>query len=167
MALYLLAFTIFLPFHRSPPPHRSSPLPALISGFEARGVHVEIGHPRCSDHNLHGFYTRGSRHVVICQRGDQSYTLRHEGWHLVQSLCLLGQQWLTNKHVEDHLSQQDRTELRLFVNKDSWTREAEARIIAQLPHDPYFNAVDAACSLHLEDSDRDMLRMQLLPELGE
>jgi hypothetical protein len=167
MALYLLAFTLFLPFHRSPPPNRSSTLPALISGFEARGVQVEIDHPRCSDRNLHGFYSRGSRHVVICQRGDQSYTLRHEGWHLVQALCLLGQQWLTSTYVEDRLSQQDRTELRLFVNKDSWTREAEARVIAQLPPDPYFNAVDAACSLHLEDSDRDMLRMHLLPELRE
>ncbi len=155
--LSLLAFTLFLPFHRSPPQNRSSTLPALISGFEARGVQVEIGHSRCSDRNLHGFYTRGSRHVVICQRGDQSYTLRHEGWHLIQSLCLLGQQWLTSTSIEDRLSQQERIELHLFVNKDSWTREAEARVMAQYQPDPYFKAVDEACSLHHDDPDRDKL----------
>lgn len=153
--LHLLAFTLLVPLPHRHPVTGPGRLLELVNGFESRGVQIINEHLRCSDSRLHGFYIRGSRQVVICQRGDQSYTLRHEGWHLVQSLCLSGREWLTSPYIEDHLSQQERIELRLFVDQSSWTREAEARVMAQFPPDQYFKALDAACSNRLDDLDQD------------
>ncbi len=144
--LYLFAFVIWLPFQRSQPRTDTKTMQELVSGFEARGVKVLGDHHRCGEENLNGLYIRGTREVVVCRRGDQSATLRHEGWHLVQSLCLGGQPWLNNEAIEADLTRQDRTELRVFVGRESWSREAEARVMAQLPPKSYFQALDAACS---------------------
>ena len=143
--LHLLAFVIWLPFQRSQPRTDVRAMQELVKGFETRGVRVLSDHPRCTELNLDGLYIRGSREVVTCRKGDQSFTLRHEGWHLVQSICLSGQQWLNNEDVERRLTQQDRNELAAFVDRKSWPREAEARVMAQLSPKPYFEEVDRAC----------------------
>jgi hypothetical protein len=124
----------------------------LISGFEARGVKIVANHPRCSEPSLEGLYVRGTREVIVCEKGDQSSTLRHEGWHLVQSRCLAGHPWLSNEQVEARLSRQDRKELLIFVERQNWPREGEARVMAQLPPKAYFEAIDRACSLTPEDN---------------
>jgi hypothetical protein len=151
--LSLLAFVIWLPFHRSQPRTDGRTMQELVGGFESRGVKVVNDHPRCSEANLYGLYVRGTREVVVCRRGDQSSTLRHEGWHLVQSLCLGEQQWLNNDEVEQRLTTQDRHELNVFVGRESWPREAEARVMAQLSPKSYFEAVDGACRSRLQNSD--------------
>ena len=69
-------------------------LAELLAGFQSRGITVKSDHPRCRERGLEGLYVRGSTALVICPQGDRSITLRHEGWHLVQSLCLAGRPWL-------------------------------------------------------------------------
>ena len=148
--LDVLAFVIMLPFHRSQPRTDESAMRELMAGFDTRGVKVVTDHPRCREATLEGLYVRGSREVVVCQRGDQSNTLRHEGWHLVQTLCLGSTPWLTTEEIERGLTAQDRKELVVFVNRDSWAREAEARVMAQLKPKPFFEALDRACSTRLQ-----------------
>jgi hypothetical protein len=148
--LDVLAFVIMLPFHRSQPRTDPSAMRELVEGFESRGVNVVMEHPRCGEATLEGLYVRGSRDIVVCRRGDQSNTLRHEGWHLVQTLCLASTPWLTTDEIERRLTGQDRKELVAFVSRDSWPREAEARVMAQLKPKPFFEAVDRACSTRLQ-----------------
>ena len=148
--LDVLAFVIMLPFHRSQPRTDASAMRELMGGFESRGVKVVTDHPRCTEATLEGLYVRGSREVVVCQRGDQSNTLRHEGLHLVQTLCLASTPWLTTEEIERGLTGQDRKELVVFVSRDSWQREAEARVMAKLKPKLFFEAVDRACSARLQ-----------------
>jgi hypothetical protein len=148
--LDVLAFVIMLPFHRSQPRTDQSAMRELMAGFDTRGVKVVTDHPRCREATLEGLYVRGSREVVVCQRGDQSNTLRHEGWHLVQTLCLGSTPWLTTEEIERGLTAQDRKELVVFVRRNSWPREAEARVMAQLKPKPFFEEVDRACSTRLQ-----------------
>ena len=117
--LDVLAFVIMLQFQRSQPRTDASAMRELMGGFESRGVKVVTDHPRCTEATLEGLYVRGSREVVVCQRGDQSNTLRHEGWHLVQTLCLASTPWLTTEEIERGLAGQDRKELVVFVSRDS------------------------------------------------
>ena len=148
--LDVLAFDIMLPFHRSQPRTDESAMRELMAGFDTRGVKVVNDHPRCREATLEGLYVRGSREVVVCKRGDQSNTLRHEGWHLVQTLCLGNTPWLTTEEIEQGLTRQDRKDLVVFVNRNSWPREAEARVMAQLKPKPFFEALDRACSTRLQ-----------------
>lgn len=138
-----------LPFHRSQPRTDVKTMQELVAGFEARGVKVVSDHLRCSEVTLDGLYVRGSREVVICQRGDQSMTLRHEGWHLVQTVCLNGTPWLMTDEIEKRLTNQDRKEMIAFVKQENWSREAEARVMAQLAPKSFFDAIDCACSYRL------------------
>lgn len=117
----------------------------LLAGFQARGVTVVTSHPRCSHPNLDGLYVRGRTAVVVCPRGETSTTLRHEGWHLVQHLCLGGRPWLAPETVEAGLSPLDREILYQRVSMERWPREAEARMMAHQPPATYFKAMDQAC----------------------
>lgn len=143
----VLGFLIPLPFGRPPAP-RTDPATwaLLLAGFQERGIAVVAEHPRCSEPALYGLYVRGRREVVVCQRGDRSDTLRHEGWHLVQSLCLSGRPWLDRGEVDRKLSRRDQRELAVLVAPDRWWREAEARVMAQLPPDAYLAVLDQACA---------------------
>ena len=114
--------------------------------FERRGYPVLDDHPRCqSEPDLYGLYTRGKRSVVVCQRGNRAETLLHEGWHLVQSLCLHSVAWLDDQAVASALSDLDRRELAILVQPSRWKREAEARAMAYRPPTEYFAAMDKAC----------------------
>ncbi len=121
-------------------------LKQLRMAFEAMDVVVVSDHPRCREPNLYGLYVRGSRQVVVCPRGDQSSTLRHEGWHAVQSLCLGDRPWLSREKVEQQLTRADRAELQVLVAPDRWWREAEARVIASLRVNAYLQEVERACT---------------------
>lgn len=146
MAHVLLAFLIpFLrPQHPGP---RTDPAAwqLLITDFQARGVVVRSDHPRCAEQDLDGLYRRGDRELVVCQRGDRSLTLRHEGWHLVQSLCLQARAWLPPAEVERRLQPADRRELEQLVRPERRAREAEARVMASQSVLAYLNDVDQAC----------------------
>ena len=101
---------------------------------------VLTSHPRCSEPDLDGLYVRGRTEVVVCPRGEPSTTLRHEGWHLVQHLCLEGLPWL-EKEVEARLSRRDRQTLDQLVSPSRRPTEAEARMMALLPPTTYFQSI--------------------------
>jgi transposase InsO family protein len=146
--LALLAFLIPLPFQLPRPAPRTDPTAwrLLATGFQERGVSVVESHPRCGERDLYGLYVRGRQEVVVCPRGDRSLTLRHEGWHLVQSVCLMGTPWLPAETLEARLSRTDRRELQLLVSPEQRQREAEARVMAQLAPARYLEAMDQACA---------------------
>lgn len=117
----------------------------LEGAFLARGVAVLRQHPRCTEAGLYGLYVRGRRSVVVCERGDRLNTLRHEGWHLVQSLCLNDRPWLEPPRILAALSRQDRRDLGPIGAAANWWREAEARAMARLTTGAYLAELDRAC----------------------
>ena len=148
-ALLSLAFLLPLPFFRPTERTDQEAWSQLLAAFGERGVTVSSDHPRCREPDLYGLYVRGSRTVVVCERGDRSSTLRHEGWHLVQHLCLQGRPWLSHEQIERGLSRDDRLELQVLVQPDRWQREAEARAMAQLQANDYLQELNRACTDHL------------------
>lgn len=142
----LLAFLFLLPAGRPLP--RTDPVAwqQLLAAFAQRGVAVVSEHPRCREPDLDGLYQRGRRQVVVCERGDRTLTLRHEGWHLVQTLCLADRPWLSSEEIGRRLTRQDRRELHLLARPELRLREAEARVMAQLPNAAYLEQLDRACS---------------------
>ena len=76
--------------------------------LEERGVSVLLEHPRCSERNLFGLDVRGRRQVVVCPRGNQTNTLLHESWHLVQSQCLKGFPYVDEVQLRVELPCRDR-----------------------------------------------------------
>jgi hypothetical protein len=146
LAAVLVAFLIPLPLPQPGPRPDQRAWRELLAGFQARGVVVLTSHPRCREADLEGLYVRGRREVVVCLRGEPSTTLRHEGWHLVQSLCLASGPWLASGAVEARLSRRDRRELELLVPLGRRAGEAEARVMAQLPPQAYLQAMDQACA---------------------
>ena len=148
--LLTLAFLLPLPFFRATPRTDQAAWRQLLVAFSQRGVTVTSDHPRCREPNLYGLYVRGSRTVVVCERGDRSATLRHEGWHLVQSLCLQGRPWLSLLQIEARLSRDDRRELQNLVQSDRLEREAEARVMARFNAADYLGELNRACAERLD-----------------
>lgn len=148
--LLILAFLLPLPWFRAAPRTDPAVWRQLLAAFSQRGVMVTSDHPRCREPNLYGLYVRGSRTVVVCERGDRSATLRHEGWHLVQSLCLQGRPWLSPQQIEARLSRSDRRELQTLVQPERLQREAEARVMARLSAADYLAALNQACAERLD-----------------
>ncbi len=149
-AFAIAAFLLPLPFVR--PMERTDPAAwrQLVAAFDRRGVTVTSDHPRCREPTLYGLYVRGGRTVVVCDRGDRSATLRHEGWHLVQSLCLQGRPWLSSEQTAARLQRQDHRELQVLVQPERRPREAEARAMARLPVTAYLLELDRACPQRVE-----------------
>ena len=147
--LLTLAFLLPLPFFRPAERTDTAAWSQLLAAFSQRGVNVSSDHPRCREPDLYGLYVRGSRTVVVCERGDRSGTLRHEGWHLVQHLCLQGRPWLTTQQIEQRLSRDDRMELQVLVQPERWRREAEARAMAHQKTDDYLQELKRACGEQL------------------
>lgn len=150
LGLFTLAFLLPLPLFR--PVERTDQVAwrQLLAEFNLRGVTVTSRHSRCREPDLYGLYVRGSRTVVVCERGDRSVTLRHEGWHLVQSLCLEGRPWLSPELIGTRLHRQDRLELQAVVQPERRLREAEARAMARLSASDYLAELNQACGLHLD-----------------
>jgi hypothetical protein len=143
--LLLLGFILNLPFLRPAPRTDPRAWIELLAAFQARGVEVSSQHSRCREPNLDGLYVHGQRRVVVCERGDRALTLRHEGWHLVQSLCLLDTPWLSDGDIAKALTRQDRLELDALVQPERRRREAEARAMANLPQVRYLEILEKAC----------------------
>lgn len=146
LAAALMAFLIPLPLPKAGPLPDRRAWQELLAGFQARGVVVLMIHPRCREPDLEGLYVHGRTEVVVCPRGEPSTTLRHEGWHLVQNLCLAGGTWLAPQSVEANLSKSDRRELALLVRSQRRPWEAEARVMARVRPAEFLKAVDQACA---------------------
>lgn len=146
MASILVAFLIPLPLPQTGPWTDGRAWQELLAGFQARGVAVLTTHPRCREPDLDGLYVHGRTEVVVCPRGEPSTTLRHEGWHLVQTLCLAGGTWLAPESVEALLSRSDRRELALLVRPQRRPWEAEARVMARVRPVEFLKSVDQACA---------------------
>ena len=152
--LFALAFVLPLPFFRPVERTDQAAWSQLLAAFQERGVTIRSDHPRCREPDLYGLYVRGTRTVVVCERGDRSSTLRHEGWHLVQSLCLQGRPWLSTEQIEPRLGRDDRVELQALVQPDRWQREAEARAMARLKANDYIQELNQACTDRLARETR-------------
>ena len=146
-SLFLLAFVLPIPLFRSTGERTNQAAwEQLLAELSRRGVAVSSQHPRCQEPDLYGLYVRGSTTVVVCNRGDRSSTLRHEGWHLVQSLCLQDRAWLQPDAIERGLNSSDRAELQALVQPERWQREAEARVMAKRSVSDYIQSMNEACS---------------------
>ena len=146
-ALLTLAFLLPIFWFKSPKEKTDQAAwEQLRTVFEGRGIAVLRDHPRCQERNLYGLYVRDSHQVVVCPRGDQSSTLRHEGWHAVQSLCLNNRDWLNSETIDRRLTTTDRKELEVLVAPDRWNREAEARAMANLNVNDYLQELERACT---------------------
>jgi hypothetical protein len=146
---FVAAFLLPIPWFRPMQRTDQAAWGQLLAEFNRRGVTVISNHPRCQEADLHGLYVRGSRTVVVCERGERSNTLRHEGWHLVQTLCLQGRPWLTAAQIEQQLSRDDQIELQTLVQPQRRQREAEARAMAQLTTNTYLEELNNACAERL------------------
>jgi hypothetical protein len=146
--LLALAFVLPIPLFRPNQRERTDgrEWQQLRLAFEALEIAVIGEHPRCREANLYGLYVRGSRQVVVCPRGDQSNTLRHEGWHAAQSLCIGDRAWLSAEQIQQRLSADDRIELQSLVAPDRWHREAEARAMAHLNTAVFLKELQRACT---------------------
>lgn len=170
LAVALVAFLIPIPLSPVSPRLDRRAWAELLMGFQERGVVVLTNHPRCHEPDLEGLYVRGRAEVVVCPKGEPSTTLRHEGWHLVQSLCLTGRTWLVAETVEPQLSRSDRRELDLLVRPERRPREAEARLMARLTPADYLRALDRACAGRLPlggAAGERSLQWQPVSRLGE
>jgi hypothetical protein len=165
-ALVLLALLIPvpLPARRPAPPRPDRTAWAqVLTGLQQRGVAVVGSHPRCSEPDLDGLYVRGRTEVVVCPRGEPSTTLRHEGWHLVQSLCLQGKPWLNATQIKSLLSRDDHRALQALMTPERWHREAEARVMARQRPAAYLQAMDLACAGKLPFGGRAAARTDAQP----
>ena len=107
-------------------------------------------YPRCAEPNLYGLYLRSRNLIVICPRGNRTLTLMHEGWHAIQHRCLRGVPLLSREQLLRGLSRSDRRDVDAFYGGSAWLREAEARVMAQQPLDPYLAWVGRVCDRPLE-----------------
>lgn len=119
---------------------------ALVNTFREYGFEVVGTHQRCMlEPNLFGLYLRGTRRIVICQRGNQLDTLMHEGWHAVQARCRKGAPLLTNEYLRANLPRTDLRDIDALYSPKSWHREAEARAMAMQAMPLYLSHLESSC----------------------
>ncbi|MFM7267678.1 MAG: hypothetical protein ACKOZT_03695 [Cyanobium sp.] len=118
----------------------------LVNTFREYGFEVVGTHQRCVlEPNLFGLYLRGTRRIVICQRGNQLDTLMHEGWHAVQARCRKGAPLLTNEYLRANLPRTDLRDIDALYSPKSWHREAEARAMAMQAMPLYLSHLESSC----------------------
>jgi len=121
---------------------------SMVVTFQNYGFEVVGNHPRCiQEPNLFGLYIRGTRRIVICQRGNQLDTLMHEGWHAVQARCRRGKPLLTEQFLRANLSRADLRDIDALYSAKSWHREAEARAMAAQQIPLYMSHLESSCGV--------------------
>jgi hypothetical protein len=119
---------------------------SMVLTFQNYGFEVVGNHPRCvQEPNLFGLYIRGTRRIVVCQRGNQLDTLMHEGWHAVQARCRKGKPLLTEQFLRANLSRADLRDIDALYSAKSWHREAEARAMAAQQIPLYMSHLESSC----------------------
>jgi len=119
---------------------------SMVTTFQNYGFEVVSTHQRClMEPNLFGLYIRGTRKIVVCQRGNQLDTLMHEGWHAVQARCRKGKPLLTEEFLRANLSRADLRDIDALYSAKSWHREAEARAMAAQQIPLYMAHLESSC----------------------
>jgi hypothetical protein len=119
---------------------------SMVTTFQNYGFEVVSTHQRClMEPNLFGLYIRGTRKIVVCQRGNQLDTLMHEGWHAVQARCRKGKPLLTDEYLRANLSRADLRDIDALYSAKSWHREAEARAMATQQIPLYMAHLESSC----------------------
>ena len=119
---------------------------SMVTTFQNYGFEVVSTHQRClMEPNLFGLYIRGTRKIVVCQRGNQLDTLMHEGWHAVQARCRKGKPLLTEEFLRANLSRADLRDIDALYSPKSWHREAEARAMAAQQIPLYLSHMESSC----------------------
>lgn len=119
---------------------------SMVLTFQNYGFEVVGNHPRCvQERNLFGLYLRGTRKIVVCQRGNQLDTLMHEGWHAVQARCRRGKPLLTEEFLRANLSRADLRDIDALYSAKSWHREAEARVMAAQQIPLFMSHMESSC----------------------
>ncbi len=119
---------------------------AMVTTFQNYGFEVVSTHQRClMEPNLFGLYIRGTRKIVVCQRGNKLDTLMHEGWHAVQARCRKGKPLLTEEFLRANLSRADLRDIDALYSAKSWHREAEARAMAAQQIPLYMAHLESSC----------------------
>jgi len=119
---------------------------SMVTTFQNYGFEVVSTHQRClMEPNLFGLYIRGTRKIVVCQRGNQLDTLMHEGWHAVQARCRKGKPLLTDEYLRANLSRADLRDIDALYSPKSWHREAEARAMAVQQIPLYMAHLESSC----------------------
>jgi len=119
---------------------------SMVTTFQNYGFEVVSTHQRClMEPNLFGLYLRGTRKIVVCQRGNKLDTLMHEGWHAVQARCRKGKPLLTEEFLRANLSRDDLRDIDALYSPKSWHREAEARAMAVQQIPLYMAHLESSC----------------------
>jgi hypothetical protein len=119
---------------------------SMVTTFQNYGFEVVSTHQRClMEPNLFGLYLRGTRKIVVCQRGNKLDTLMHEGWHAVQARCRKGKPLLTEEYLRANLSRADLRDIDALYSAKSWHREAEARAMAAQKIPLYMAHLESSC----------------------
>ena len=99
---------------------------------------------------LLGAYLPKDDLIYICQANhNEDYlellgTVKHEGWHAVQRKCNKDLAVLTDAQIRSHLKLRDRKILHAY-HPQTERAEAEARVIEQIPTEPWIRGVKKVC----------------------
>ena len=109
------------------------------------------GHEFCvRQEGLFGAYIPHADFIIMCQENhNHDYdelvgTLKHEGWHAVQAKCNQYRAALSDEQIRQHLKDRDRKNLHSYHPKQT-RAEAEARVVEQIPTEPWIRGVKAYC----------------------
>jgi hypothetical protein len=125
----------------------------LISAIEARtGTQViwVMGRRKCKSHSLMGCYSESERSIYICQSnhgGDYEEilgTLKHEGWHAVQSSCNSGRAALSDDDIRARMRIRDIEALKEYPPEQR-RLEAEARVFELLSTSEWIDSLYKYC----------------------
>ena len=122
-----------------------------IERLGARVFWMRMNTGTCAQRGLLGVYDLRKRTVFMCQQRLRSSseplidTLKHEGWHAVQSICNGWRPVLGDHKIRALLSQSDKEILRESYDESQHRMEAEARAIENVPTEAYLRGVDHYC----------------------
>ena len=126
----------------------------LTDAANSIGVTVNFVEDRsgeCENPLLLGVYVFSERSVHLCEankitNAGFAKTFRHELWHAAQHVCRNMAATLTDDQIRAALPHADRQTLRQAYPEHQFRAEAEARVVAQLPHTDFLRGFNNVCS---------------------
>jgi hypothetical protein len=109
-----------------------------------------IGRKKCKAHSLMGYYSPSEETIYICQLnhgGDYEEilgTLKHEGWHAVQTKCNSGRAALSDNEIRARIRTRDMASLAEYPDEQR-RLEAEARVFELLSTSEWIDSLYKYC----------------------